>query len=113
MTHAQREAYVEKVGKSIRKELYIAGHDYVTSTISYPSKGDLNDYFSADKYYEDYLDQEQISQIYKCFHSKICRVYYISTSSEYWGGYGIEGAYVLLDIKKRTHKRLIHSVYAE
>jgi hypothetical protein len=113
MSYSERDAYVEKAAKQERRSLYIAGHDYVDSTITYPNKEALDEYFSADERYESYLDSHEVSQVYLCFHSSKCRVYHIATSSEYWGGYGVEGTFILLDITRRSHERLSHTIYSE
>lgn len=113
MTQSERDTYLEQVAKGERRTLHIAGHDYVESSITYPSKSDLDQYFSEDERYESYLDSDEISRVYKCFYEKTCHVYHIGTSSEYWGGYGVEGAFVLLNIKMKNHSTLRHTIYSE
>lgn len=113
MTNSQRDSYLENVAKKLRKSMYIAGHDDVSSNITYPSKEDLDEYFSDDQYYESNLDREEIQDVYNCFKSKRCRVYHIATSSNYWGGYGVEGTFVLLYIYNRAHSERTHSIYSE
>ena len=113
MTHSERDAYIEKMAKGERRTLYIAGHDYVESNITYPSKADLDQYFSEEERYESYLDSDEVSSVYKCFYAKTCRVYHIATSSKYWGGYGVEGAFILLNINNKSHAALRHTIYSE
>lgn len=113
MTYLERDSFIEDVAKGERRTLYIAGHDYVDSSVTYPTKADLDQYFSQEERYESYLDADEINDVYKCFHAYSCRVYHIGTSSEYWGGYGVEGAFVLLNIKLRNHTVLRHTIYSE
>lgn len=113
MSYAERDNYLEDVAKKLRRSMHIAGHDDVSSHITYPSKEDLDDYFSDDQYYESDLDRDEIKNIYKCFDAKRCRVYHIATSSSYWGGYGVEGTFVLLYIYNRAHSEMTHTIYSE
>tara|TARA_Y100000389_G_C17221192_1_gene393435 strand:+ start:304 stop:708 length:405 start_codon:yes stop_codon:yes gene_type:complete len=113
MTHSERNTYVEQVAKDERRTLYIAGHDYVGSSITYPSLSDLDQYFSKEERYESYLDSDEIASVYRCFYAKACLVYHIGTSSEYWGGYGVEGAFVLLNIEMKNHSTFRHTIYSE
>ena len=115
MTTEQREAYIEKIAKELRRDLWIANHEDVSSDVSYPSLEDLNEYHSDEQSsrYENPLNSEEVSSIYNCYYSRTCRVYFISVSSSYYSGYGQDGHFILLDIFKKSHDIISHNIYSE
>lgn len=115
MTAAEQKAYVDKEAKEIRRQYYIAGHQYVNSSQHYQKKSDLDYYVKRETQsrYEEALDSEQISDLYRCYYSKTCEVYLVSLSSDFHGGYGQESHFILLNTKKGNHQEISHTVYSE
>jgi hypothetical protein len=115
MTQTEINDYIVDTAKELRRDLWVAGHEEVGSWHEKATLELINDHVKQEnmQHYEDALDREQISDIYRCFHRKGCEVHFIGTSSEYWGGYGQEAHFVLLNTKDRYHHTISHVVYAE
>ena len=106
----------QKEAKEVRRDLHISGHDNVaTSTPELISKTDLDYHYEDNKspYHEDPLEDEQISKLYQCFHSKTCALWSFASSGEYWGGYGTSMHFVLINLKTSNYKQISHLTYAE
>jgi hypothetical protein len=115
MTIAEQNKYVNKILKEFRKSFWRAGHEYVESRFNLLNKELAEKYTNSERNsrYYDPLDRDQISNIYECLYNKNCNVFRIHLNSEYWGGYGVEAKFVLLNIISGTSTRFEHTVYSE
>jgi hypothetical protein len=113
MTKKQQEKYIEKVAKEIRRNFWVQGYDDVESGTLFPSLEQLEEHFAEDMRYENYLDEMEQEDVFGCFYSSTCRLYLIYTSSSFMSGYGETAHFILLDITKRKHEELSHTIYAE
>lgn len=115
MTLNEQEAYITDVAKELRRELWINGYEDVDSWQEKASLELLNDHVRNENNsrYEQSLDRDEISELFKCYHRSYCEVYFVGTSSNYWGGYGQEAHFVLLYPETQKHEIISHVVYAE
>lgn len=115
MTRSEIENHIIQTAKELRRDLWVAGHAEVDSWHQKATLELINDHVKKEnnQYYEDSLDRDEISDIYRCFYRKSCEVHFIGTSSEYWGGYGTEAHFVLLNTSTRKHHIISHVTYAE
>lgn len=115
MSKAEQMEYIDDVAKDLRRDRWQSGYEDVTSAQSLVTKEWLDDYVkdSNNRRYENPLDSDEISELYKCFYGRTCQLYYVSIGSEYYGGYGQEGAFVLLYTDSKKIWTIEHVVYAE
>lgn len=115
MTPQEQEDKIQDIAKGLRRNLWRSGHEDVDSYEEKVELAVLNDHVRKENnsHYEQPLDREEIAKLFKCFHRSSCELYYIGTSGEYWGGYGAEAHFVLLNIKTKKYELISHVVYAE
>lgn len=113
MTLEAQEKYVENAAKEIRRDLWIRGYEDVSSQVTFMNKERINDYVKKGNSYEQDLNRDEISELYRCEHKESCEVYLVSVSSSYYSGYGIESHFVLLNTAEQTSTQISHVVYAE
>jgi hypothetical protein len=115
MSVKEQAVYVDSVAKELRRDMWVAGHDYVNSSITKVTKAILDEYVANDqnRNYEDSLSRDEISNLYRCHYNTMCELFLVVVSSEYWGGYGEEGNFVLLNTKLRNHSTISHVIYSE
>lgn len=103
---------INDIAKNIRQTLWSKGYEDVTSSVTFVKKEFLDNYVS-DSDYETNLSPDEISKLYKCYYGKTCELYYIGVSSEYYGGSGYEGYFILFYPKSKKYFKISHVVYAE
>ena len=115
MTEREQITYVENIAKDFRKSFWRAGHINVESRVNLLDLDMIQKYTESERNnrYEQPLDRDQISDIFSCFHTEACKVYRIHLNSEYWGGYGEEAKFVLLNVSTKNHYGFEHTVYNE
>ena len=115
MTNQKQQEYIEDLAKYLRRGHWISGHEDVSSSQFKVSKDFLDDYIKDEqnRRYESPLDGDEIADLYRCFYGTTCELYFIGVSSEYWGGYGEVGNFILLNLNSENHRRISHTVYAE
>ena len=105
--------YVDKVAKGIRRNLWINGYEDVASNEYFVTKAMLDAHVKQGNQYENYLDSDEIAELYKCYYRSYCELYLVRVSSNYWGGWGEEAHFVTLNTEKKKHEVYSHVVYAE
>lgn len=113
---ADRElARVEKIAKEMRRELWIANHSDVSSTVTKVDKTTLGEYVRSDvnETYENPLSRDEISSLYSCYHRTNCSLYLIQVSSEYYSGYGSESSFILMNPETLGYEEIRHVTYSE
>ncbi len=113
MAEQEQRSYVETIAKQVRRDLYIKGHDYVETSVYFVNKELLDEHVAGNEEYEAHLTDEQIATLYRCHYNRSCSLYLIASSSEYYGGYGQEAHFVLLNIHERNHFQISHAIYFE
>lgn len=115
MTEQDQQEYIRVLAKDLRRDLWRSGHEDVSSVERKVTLEQLNDHVRKEnnQNYETPLNRDEISQLFRCYHRVNCELYYVGTSSEYWGGYGAEGHFVLLDVINEKHEMISHVEYAE
>ena len=115
MTEAEKAEYLTYTAKELRRDLWRSGHEDVHSHIEKVTKEKLDEYVKHENNedYDDMLDQDQISDLYRCHYRKTCELHLINVSGSYWGGYGVSAHFILLDTLKRKHYEIAHTAYAE
>ena len=115
MTLEDQESYIEDLAKYLRRDAWRSGHEEVSSYHVKATKEFLDDFVKSESNgrYESALDSDEIADLYRCFYRQQCELYYVGVSSEYWGGYGETGNFILLNVTKENHRRISHTVYAE
>lgn len=111
-TEAQGE-YVDKVAKEIRRNLWRTGYLEVNSNEYFVTKTMLDAHVKQDNQYENYLDSDEIAELYKCYYRSYCELYLVRVSSNFWGGWGEEAHFVALNTEKKKHEVYSHVVYSE
>lgn len=115
MSKEEQNSFIAEEAKQERRSFWQAGHADVSSSFSLVDKEFLDDYvrkYNNDRY-ETPLDSDEISDLYRCFYGKTCQLYHIGVSSNYWGGYGETGIFVLLYTKTKKSWSIRHTIYAE
>lgn len=107
--------YVESIAKDFRKTFWQMGHINVSSHVEALDLETIKELTESERnyQYEQPLDDEEITAIFRCYYRDYCKVYRISLGSEYWGGYGEEAKYVFLNIEMGNHSSIEHTVYSE
>jgi hypothetical protein len=113
MSLEQQTNELDTIANDIRKSFWQSGHDDVTSATYFMKKSMLDENVSRVKEYEDFLGQDEVAQLYKCYNSKSCELYLIFSSGSYWGGYGETAHYILLYTKSGKYLELSHIIYSE
>jgi hypothetical protein len=115
MTPQDQARYVDRVASEFRGSFWREGHAEVASRQRLVTQEYLDSYVRTDtnSRYHEPLEDDEISALYRCFYGTNCRLYHIFLTSEYWGGYGEYGAFVLLDIQLGNHKLIDHLIYGE
>lgn len=113
MTIDAQNEYVTQVAKSIRRDLWVNGYEDVVSNEYFVTKSMLDEHVKQGNNYENHLDSDEVSELYKCYYRSFCELYLVRVSSNYWGGYGEEAHFVALNTEKGKHEVFSHVVYAE
>lgn len=115
MTPSSELKYVQKLAKEVRRDLWIAGHQYVDSTVTKFTKVKLDSYVKQENNsrFESPLAADEIGELYRCFYKSICSLYLISANSSYYSGYGVDAHFVLLNTEEGNHLTISHAVYSE
>lgn len=113
MTIEAQNEYVTQVAKSIRRDLWVNGYEDVVSNEYFVTKSMLDEHVKQGNNYENHLDSDEVSELYKCYYRSFCELYLVRVSSNYWGGYGEEAHFVALNTEKGKHEVFSHVVYAE
>jgi hypothetical protein len=115
LTVAQQTAAVEAFAKDKRRELWRAGHEDVTSTVTRMTRAELDSLVREDRDGSaEPLDRDQISRLYRCLHSpQVCALYSVHVSSTYYSGYGVNRYWVLVAPTSGRYETIGQSIYAE
>lgn len=113
MTIEAQEKYVENVAKEIRRDLWVRGYEDVESQVTFMNKARIYEHIKDSDSYEQRLNKDEISELYKCEYKKTCEVYLVSVSSSYYSGYGVEAHFVLLNTAEQTNTQISYVLYAE
>lgn len=115
MSLQEQGKYITNVAKNIRKEYWQSGHDDVNSYDEFVTKAMLDDHYqqTVDGRFENSLDSDEFSQLYRCYNSQKCELYLVGVSGSYWGGYGETAHFVLLWTNTKKHFEVSHVIYAE
>ena len=115
MTKKEQEKYVKKVAKELRRSLWVRGYEDVTSNSVFVTKEILNKHVRDENNssYEESLDSDQIADLYRCYYKSHCRLYGVFVSSSYQSGYGEDAHFILLNVDRRSHDMVEHTIYAE
>ena len=103
------------MAKEIRRDLWISGHEEVQSKIIVVDRQELEEYTHEDSNdsYEEPLSDIAIEELFECLDDEGCNLYLITTSSEYWGGYGVEAAFVMMEPETNIFGSIHHEIYSE
>lgn len=113
MSVIEQEQYLKKIASGIRKEYWVAGHQDVQSRETFVTKAILDDHVKKERRYHDYLDTDQVSDLYRCYYRKNCELYLVRVSSDYWGGYGETAHFVMMYTDTRRYFEHNHVMYSE
>lgn len=113
MSLKEQGEYITKTAKNIRRSYWIQGHEEVSSSETFVTKKILDNHYADNSSFENSLDDEEFSQLYRCYNSKKCELYLVNVSGSYWGGWGQSAHFVLLFTEKKRHSEISHVVYAE
>lgn len=113
MSAPEQEKELVLISKNIRKKYWRSGHEDVSSFSTFMTKKKLDKHLEPSNRYESDLDEDEVSQLYKCQFSKSCELYLVSVSGSYWGGYGVSAHFILLYTKSGKHFQISHTVYSE
>lgn len=113
MSLNEQNEKIEEVAKSLRREHWINGYEDVESSEEYVTESWLNDYVRRDHLFEMNLYDDEVEELYECISKNNCELYYVSVSSDYMGGYGVEGNFILLYTQTKKYYKISHVVYAE
>lgn len=112
LTTQQQHELIEQVAKNKRRNFWRDGYENVSSKIERISTKAFETYTARE--FESNLKADAEQRIKECLVLKICEVFLITISSEYYSGYGVEGHFVLLDTASAKYDASIsHSIYAE
>ncbi|MDA8793232.1 hypothetical protein N9N67_08300 [Bacteriovoracaceae bacterium] len=114
ISKAKENKILKNLAKEFRKTLKDKDHDYVTSNIVKVNNSVLFGFLDNDQNRaEQKLDSEELLSLTVCQINFKCRVYAVDLSSEYWGGYGTETYWVMLDRTTGKYSTLFHVTYTE
>lgn len=115
MSLKEQNDYITNVAKNIRKEYWRSGHEDVYSSEEFVTKAKLDEHYqqTLDGRFENSLDSDEFSQLYRCLNSSKCELYLVGVSGSYWGGYGESAHFVLLYTQSKKHFEVSHVIYAE
>lgn len=115
MTVAEQDARIKAIAKHIRHTYWKSGHEDVTSGETRMTKALLDEHVRKGnrRGFEDWLDQDQISSLYRCHYSKNCSLYLIEVGGQYWGGDGVMAHFILLYLKSGKYYEIKHTIYSE
>lgn len=113
MSISEQEDLIVNIAKKLRRDHWVRGYEDVTSSDTFVSREWLDNYFSQPDMFTNFLNGDEIAEVEKCYGKENCELYYISVSSSYMGGYGIEGSFILLFTETGEHLEISHTVYAE
>lgn len=107
--------FIENVAKQMRRDHWVNGYQDVHSTVDTVTKSLLNGYVRGEvnEGYENPLNRDEISSLYRCYYKQSCHLYLIQVSSEYYGGYGSESSFILLNPETLKYDEIRHVTYSE
>lgn len=110
----KEEKILKDAAKEFRKKLWVKNHDHVTSYIKKIQTKDLLNFIDSDQNNaQEKLDSEELLSLTICQLDYKCQVYAVDLSSEYWGGYGTETYWLMLDRKSGDYTTVFHVTYTE
>ena len=109
------EKFINTVAKSLRYKLYRSGYENVTSVQAPLTKVELDEIAVGEnnRLNEQPLTKEQIARAYSCFYRNNCQLFLVKTTSDYYGGTGVEGNFILLNTNSMRYDVINWLIYAE
>lgn len=115
LSEAQQEERMVDIAKKIRRGYWVSGHEEVDSSTMKVTKDFLDEHVKWEtmRNFEEPLERDQVSDLYRCFYGKTCTLYWVGVSAEYWGGYGTSDHFILLNTESGKYREISHITYAE
>ena len=87
---------IHDTAKELRRKHWVRSYENVVTTLSKVSLDELKEYTKAvnNQDYEEPLAEDQIKELFVCYHTKSCTLYLISLSADYMGGTGGKNYFV-------------------
>lgn len=115
LTINQQKEIVEKIAKAERRELWVTGHEDVSSAVTYVTSAELAKLLKEDSEdSEQPLNEQEIFDVKQCSKSKkTCSVFTIDVSGSYMGGYGHIRFWILINPMNGKFSKISQSIYTE
>lgn len=113
MSVVEQTAYIDAKAKEFRRSYHIRNYEDVSSGVRWMSRTDLDKYISDKDTYENFLNKDEVSSLYRCVAKENCELYLVTVSATYHGGYGQEANFVLLYTQSKKSFTISHTLYAE
>lgn len=114
LSDSSQLSIVEGIAKNDRRDMWRMGMTDVSSSVLKPTKSQIDEIMKRNNEIANPLNRDEVSSVYKCYHSPArCVVYIIDLYGEMYGGSGSSRRWVLLNPHTGKYSSLLHEVYAE
>ena len=113
MSAEEQLSKVEEIAKTERRHMWRNGYQEVDSSVEKITQARLDEILLENSTFETPLDRDELSSLYRCFHSSVCALFLIDVVGSMYGGDGNHFLWIMLNPQTGKYRFIRHSVYEE